>query len=61
MEFKVCPFCGNKPHIRREGNGYRVVCASCGAKGPRAVIRVYHSNRFIAQSEAKDFWNNRID
>lgn len=56
-----CPFCGCKPHIRREGNGYVMLCASCGAKGPKATIRKWHRNKFIAQSQAKSLWNMRTD
>ncbi len=56
---KACPFCGNKPHIRREGNGYVMMCISCGAKGPKATIREWHRNKFISQEEARSLWNTR--
>lgn len=61
MELKHCPFCGKKAHIRREGQGYRIMCASCGAKGPRAVIQEWHATKFIAQGKATEAWNRRAE
>lgn len=60
---KSCPFCGadNKDvHIRRQGgNGYRVICGSCGGQGPYAAVKVWHSTKYIAQKQAADGWNRR--
>lgn len=62
-ELKPCPFCGCRDRrvgIRRMGNkGYRVVCGNCGGCGPYVAIKDWHSDKMIAQSQAKNGWNKR--
>lgn len=58
-ELLPCPFCGKGSHIRKDGNGYRVICAKCGTRGPRAAIKEWHDTKFIAQGQAIAAWNTR--
>lgn len=62
---KVCPFCGcsdRKVSVRRMGNkGYSVVCGNCGGKGPYITIKEWHDNKMIAQSQAINEWNKRVN
>jgi len=64
-ETKPCPYCGcsdRRVGIRKQGTkGYRVVCGNCGASGPYVAIKIYHDNKFIAQGQAIDAWNRRVD
>lgn len=63
-KLKPCPFCNeaNRIHIRRQGNhAYRVICHSCGALGPYAKVEEWHSNKLIAQGQAKRLWNARSE
>ena len=63
-KLKPCPFCGetNRIHIRRQGkNAYRVICHNCGALGPYAKVEEWHSDKFIAQGNAKKLWNRRTE
>ena len=63
-KLKPCPFCGetNRIHIRRQGkNAYRVICHACGALGPYAKVEEWHSDKFIAQRNAKKLWNRRTE
>ncbi len=60
-KLKPCPFCNGKARVRKVGNGYVVMCSSCGSRGQRVVIKEWHYNKFIAQGQAIDKWNRRAD
>jgi len=56
---KQCPFCNGTARVRKIGNGYAVMCSSCGARGRRVIIKEWHDHKFIAQGQAVNAWNER--
>lgn len=60
LKLKPCPFCGGKGRVRKFENGYRIVCAECGASSHYAYIKPWHDSKFVAQRQAAKAWNNRV-
>lgn len=60
-ELKPCPFCGGKAKLRKEGSSYYVSCSKCGARGTRSLVKKWHSVVYIAQGNAIEAWNNRVN
>jgi Lar family restriction alleviation protein len=56
-----CPFCGGQGKLRKEGSSYYVSCSKCGARGTRSLVKKWHSVVCIAQANAIEAWNRRVE
>jgi Lar family restriction alleviation protein len=55
-EIKLCPFCGGKPHFKKNFGGYRFY-HTCKKTKPQINI---HGCFYETRQQAIDAWNTRI-